>query len=213
MELAPRIPQARALICLRPDSPVIRNHSANAQFSANPRSGSDISTYSQTLIQWSGKATETIEESGRFWRNCCVAPTHLYNLRPARGAPLRLNSNSQLSAEDVRARYEPRLLQRFTRRHVIRIAASARHASAFPANPLQFLHQVGAKSAPPERLRNFHPDIPIRPVVVVEDPTGCGDLSANLQQHPIALGPRVCAGPHPARDTRWSTCLQRRSFR
>jgi hypothetical protein len=55
-------------------------------------------------------------------------------------------------AEDVPARHEPGLLQSLAGRYIVGIAARGGDAADIVANAFQFLDQVRAKTAPPERL-------------------------------------------------------------
>ena len=96
----------------------------------------------------------------------------------------------------MRARDKAGLLKRSARCDVIGVAAGAGNAAQFVTDSLQLLHEETPQAAAPVWLRNFHVDVAIGAVVVIEDSSGCSDCAVNF------YGPVVVwMLPRPERST------------
>lgn len=102
---------------------------------------------------------------------------------PGRG---EFSLSLERSAQNVCARNEAGLLQRFAGGHVVGIAAGAGNAAALVADSFQFLDKIRAETALTVRLGDFHVNVAIRAVVVVKDASGSGDGAVDIES-PIVV--------------------------
>src|SRR5262245_19456818 len=103
------------------------------------------------------------------------------------------SSRQLLAGQNVPARNEAGPLEGLAAGSVFRIAPRRRDAPALVTDALQFLNQVRADAAPPERLTHGHVNVAVGPVVMEQDVPSPGNDASDHHQ-PAGPGIQLLLG-------------------
>ncbi len=112
-------------------------------------------------------------------------------------------------ADDLPTQYHAPTFQRTTGCCVLQVAARSWDVTTLPANPLEFLDEIAGQPLPSISWGDFHIDVPVGRVVVVEEPPRRHEFPVKIEPpfadrfRRVSEYGRVVLRPHLAEARFW----------